>query len=104
MKSYKVLLTQPAANDLYGITCYIANELREPAVAKKLAGRIKEVVMSLAGLPTRYALLADERLAVQGIRKLMIDSYTIFYIVDERAAQVTVVRILHGRRDWAALL
>ncbi len=35
MKRYKVFMTQPAANDLQGISDYIANELREPAIAKK---------------------------------------------------------------------
>jgi len=104
MKSCKVLMTQPAANDLQGIAGYITNELREPAVAKKLVNRIKEVVMSLAELPTRHALVADERLAVQGIRKLMVDNYIIFYVVAEKAAAITVVRILYSRRDWASLL
>ncbi|MCL5124786.1 MAG: hypothetical protein M1511_09875 [Deltaproteobacteria bacterium] len=35
MKRYKVFMTQPAANDLQGISDYISNELREPAIAKK---------------------------------------------------------------------
>lgn len=104
MKSYKVLITQPAANDLQSIAGYIANELREPAAAKKLVGRIRDAVMSLAELPTRHALVADGRLAVQGIRKLIVGNYIIFYIVDERATIVTVVRILYSRRDWASLL
>lgn len=44
MKGYKVLMTQPAANDLKEIAAYIANELREPSIAKKLVAKIKEAV------------------------------------------------------------
>ncbi len=104
MKRYKVFMTQPAANDLQGISDYIANELREPAIAKKLVGKIKEAVMSLAELSTRHALVVDEKLAVQGIRKFMVDNHIVFYVVSEKDATVTVVRILYGRRDWISLM
>ncbi len=104
MKSYKVLMTKPAAHDLQGIAAYIANELREPSIAKKLVGRIKEAVMSLGGMPTRHALAADENLAAQGIRWLMVDNCMVFYVVSEKNAMVAVIRILYGRRDWINLL
>ena len=77
MKSYKVRMTRPAAKDLEDISAYIANELREPAAAKKLVSKIKEAALGL-GMPTRYALVTDERLALQGIRKLMMGNYIIF--------------------------
>lgn len=104
MKKFSVFITQPAANDLQGIAHYITNELREPAIAKKLVNKIKEAVMSLAELPTRHALVTDERLAIQGIRKTMVDNYIVFYVISEKDVTVTVVRILYGRRDWANLL
>lgn len=104
MKSYKVLMTEPAANDLQGIAHYIANELREPGVANKLIGRIREAVMSLAQLPTRYALVSDEQLALQGIRKALVDSYIIFYVVSEKVETVIVIRILYSSRNWIDLL
>ncbi|KKM12131.1 plasmid stabilization protein [Clostridiales bacterium PH28_bin88] len=104
MKGYKVLMTQPAADDLKGIATYIANELREPSIAKKLVGKIKEAVMSLSEMPTRHSLVADEKLAIQEIRKMLVDNYIIFYAVSEKDVTVTVVRILYGRRDWINLL
>lgn len=97
-------MTRPAANDLQDISHYIANELREPVIAKELVGRLKKSVMSLAELPTRHALVSDERLAVQGIRKLMVDNYIVFYVASEKDATVTVVRILYGKRNWVSLL
>jgi len=104
MKQYKILMTGPAADDLQSIAGYIADELLEPAIAKKLVGKIKEAVMSLVILPTRHALVADERLAAQGIRKLTVENYIAFYVISEKDETVTVIRILYGRRDWEHLL
>lgn len=104
MKKFNVYLTQPAADDLKGISDYIAHELREPSVARKLVGKIKKTVMSLAEMPTRHALVADEELALQGIRKLIMNNYIVFYVVSEEEATVTVIRILYGRRNWINLL
>jgi len=97
-------MTESAADDLLKIAEYIAGELWEPATAQKLVGKIKEAVMSLVEMPTRYATVADERLAAQGIRKLPLESYIVFYMVAEKDGTVTVVRILYGRRDWEHLL
>lgn len=104
MKCYKILMTEPAADDLLKIAEYVARELREPTTAQKLVSKIKEAVMSLAEMPTRYTKVADERLAAQGIRKLPLENYIIFYVVSERDGTVTIVRILYSRRDWEHLL
>lgn len=104
MKQYQVLMTEPAADDLQSIAGYIADELCEMATAKKLIGKIKDAVMSLADMPSRYALMEDEHLAAQGIRKLIVENYIVFYVLSEKDETVTVVRILYGRRDWEYLL
>lgn len=104
MKRYRILMTEPAADDLQEIARYVSRELREPAIAQRLIGNINEAVMSLTEMPTRYATVADERLAAQGIRKLPVEKYIVFYVVSEQDGTVTVIRILYGRRDWEQLL
>lgn len=52
----------------------------------------------------RNALVADEMLAYKGIRKIMMDNYIVFFIVNEESKIVTIVRILYGRYDWMNLL
>ncbi len=104
MKRYRILMTEPAAVDLLKIAEYIAKELREPITAQKLVEKIKEAVMSLIHMPTRHALVADEYLAVQGIQKLPVENYIVFYVVSEKDGTVTVIKILYGRRDWEQLL
>ncbi len=97
-------MTEPAANDLQSISGYIADELLEKAIAKKLIGKIKDAVMSLADMPSRHALVGDQRLAAQGIRKLIVENYIVFYVITAKDETVTVIRILYGRRDWEHLL
>lgn len=104
MESYKIFMTESATQDLMGLSSYIANDLNEPSVAKKLIEKIKASVMSLAELPLRHNLVSDENLATQGIRKTMVDNYLIFYIVSEKDKTISVVRILYCRRDWIHLL
>jgi toxin ParE1/3/4 len=104
MKEYTIRFTQPASDDLYEIVRYISDDLREPKTARALVQRIQEEVYGLAELPMRYAVVMDERLAAQGIRKMLVESYLVFYKVTEENGLVTVLRILHGRRDWLKLL
>jgi addiction module RelE/StbE family toxin len=104
MKQYSIVMTEPAAQDLQQIADYIAKELLEPAAAIKLVNKIKEHVLSLADMPARHALVADEHLAAQGIRQLLIDNYMAFYIVSEKDRTVTIIRILYGRRAWEQFL
>lgn len=104
MRSYTVFMTLPAVEDLQSIAAYIADELQEPSTARKLVSRIREAVMSLSEMPERHFLVVDERLAMQRIRKMIVDNYVVFYVVSDKAATVTVVRILYGRRDWLNLL
>ena len=63
-----------------------------------------QAVMGLEQLPTRHALVADERLAQNGIRQIPVKNYIVFYIINEADSAVTVVRILYGQRNWIDLL
>lgn len=52
----------------------------------------------------RNALVADERLFNQGICKIIVENYIVFYVLYEEHKRVTIVRILHSRRAWVKLL
>jgi addiction module RelE/StbE family toxin len=104
MRKYDIQITEPAEDDLYQIQKYVSEELLEPATANRLINKIGNAIFSLEEMPVRNALASDERLAVQGIRKVIIENYIIFYIVSEDDKIVTILRILYCRRYWAELL
>jgi toxin ParE1/3/4 len=101
---YHVEITKPAETDLQGIATYIAKELREPITALRMVATIGEAILDLEQLPLRNALVRDERLANQGMRMLIVDSYIVFYVAYEKDRKVIIVRILYGKREWSNIL
>ena len=55
-------------------------------------------------MPRRFALVPDSYLASAGVRAASVDSYLIFYIVEQDSKSVCASRVLYGRRNWAELL
>lgn len=104
MSKYSIEITEPAEHDLKDIIRYIAIELRDPHAAENVMEKIGSGVYGLVDLPLRNPLVLDERLSFQGIRKIIIDNYLVFYAVDEEQFSVTIIRILYCRRDWMNLL
>ena len=101
---YKIIIEDPAISDLHGIHNYIAQTLKAPDTAKRIFFSIKEKIKTLDQFPLRCQLVNDESLAAQGIRILPAENYLVFYVVDETAKSVNVLRILHNRREWKQLV
>ncbi|TXK86197.1 type II toxin-antitoxin system RelE/ParE family toxin [Paenibacillus sp. N3.4] len=104
MQKYRIVITDLAEADLRDIANYIANELLEPTTARKMITRIAEATFQLEQMPFRNGLVRDERLAANGIRHILVDSYIVFYVISEKEETVTIIRILYGKRQWSSLL
>lgn len=102
MEKYEVIITEPAEKDLNDIADYIAFTLQNISAALKLVSDIKEAILSLANAPMRFEVTRDERLAMLGIRKIIISNYLIFYTVSN--ANVSIIRILYCKRDWLNII
>ena len=104
MVRYRVLITGEAKADIRAAARYIALELRQPETAEKLLDRFDAEIASLETMPLSHGLVHDERLADQGIRMTTAGKYLLFFHVDREASAVTILRVLHGRRDWIGIL
>ena len=104
MNKYNIEITEPAENDLNEIGYYIKYDLLEPEIALKTIEKISNKILELEYMPFRNELVKDERLSLQGIRKLIIDNYIVFYNVSENVKMVTIIRILYAKRNWIDLL
>ena len=104
MKQYDVKISHAALSDMEQIYSYIADRLLEPDTAMGQYNRIAEAIQSLNILPERCALV-EERCALvesepertQGLRQMLVDNYSVFYIVGEDA--VSVARVLYSASD-----
>lgn len=104
MTKYKIIIGKSAERDLNDIIAYIGEILHEPDIAMKIYSSITTKILSLNELPLRYALIKEEPYCSMGIRRIPVDNYTVFYIVDEDGSTVHIFRILHIRREWKSLL
>lgn len=104
MKRYEVIIEDAAQADLRGILRYITQTLREPETARRIYRSIKTAILGLDALPLRNRVVRDETYAAQGLRMLLAENYVVFYVVDESARAVQVLRVLHSRREWQSIL
>ncbi|AGL03661.1 type II toxin-antitoxin system RelE/ParE family toxin [Desulfoscipio gibsoniae] len=102
--SYSLKLTPKASKDLDKIYRYITEELYAEQAAVNLLEKIETSVMRLKDFPFSGNYFADEYLKKKGYRKLIIDNYIDFYVVDEEEKQVVVMRFLYGRQKYEGLL
>lgn len=104
MKKYKIIIQESAELDLNGIIEYIAIDLNEKLIALKLYKKIVEAINSLSDTPGRCAVIDAEPYKDMGIRRLIVNNYSIFYYLNNETETVHILRILYNRRDWKNLL
>lgn len=104
MTEYKIVIEQNAENDLVGILSYISDILHEPSIAMKVYGLIKKEILTLNRMPFRFEVVNEEPYRSMSVRRIPVENYTAFYIVDENEKTVHIFRILHNRREWQYLL
>lgn len=97
--TYSVIYSPQAFLDLSELYKYIRFTLQVPKTAEKLVSRIRKTIRSLNTMPMRHSLVEWEPWHSMGIRRVLIDNYTAFYLVDEDKCSVTVVRIFYAGRN-----
>ena len=104
MTEYKIVIEETAEKDLVGILSYIGDTLLEPNTAVKIYSSIKKEILTLNKMPFRYAVVSEEPYRSMGVRRIPIENYTAFYVVDEDGRAVHIFRIIYNRREWQYLL
>ena len=91
--SYKIKIIQRAREDLDNIYRYISSELYAEYAAENLLERIEKSIMRLKDFPISCNYVADEFLRKKGYRKLIVNNYIVFYLVNEEEKQVVIMRV-----------
>jgi addiction module RelE/StbE family toxin len=98
-KRYTVLYSPEALKDQKEIYTYIAFHLKALMAAANLIDKIRKAIKELSEFPLRYQAVEWEPWASMGMRRLAVNNYVIFYLVDETELKVKIVRIFYGGRD-----
>ena len=104
VNNYTIKMTPKASEDLDNIYRYISEELFAASSAANILKKIEKGIMGLKKFPFSCNYVADEYLRNKGYRKLIVDNYIVFYLVEEEKEQVIIMRVLYGKQKYENLL
>ena len=97
-----VRFTPRAVADLEEIKRYISDDLFNSQAAADLVARVFDKIRVLASMPQAGAQLKTDIPMLKGYRFILCMNYIVFYRIETK--HVSVIRILHSRRDYLGLL
>ena len=99
MNEYEVRVTRQALEQMKEIVHYISNDLMAPDAADNLLDKMKAEITKLSSFPKKYALIDEEPWRTEGVRKIVIKNFLIYYWVDDKNNRVQVTTVIYSRRD-----
>ena len=96
---YEIIYSSKALGDLDSIYSYITYNLLSNLTAQNYIKRIHTEILSLDIFPERYAKVDLKPWDSAEVHKLPVGKFIVFYMVDNKKMQVTVLRIIYGGRD-----
>lgn len=104
MAKYKIKFSKDARNDYFNIIRYIKYKLFEPDIANNYAKMVKEEINKLEYTTQSFAIIPNDTIKYNNIRKLIIKNYIVFYRVNESDKMVNIERILYGASNWEEII
>ena len=102
MIRYKVDITDEALQDMEDIYNHIAIELMSPENAMGQYNRIADEILTLDVFPERCKVMESEQEKKRGLRKLLVDNYSVFFVIE--GERVLVTNVLYSASDIDARL
>lgn len=96
---YRVHVTSYALTQMEEIRDYIANELYAPQAAYNLLLEMKNKVASLQDMPERNPLVDIIKWKEQGVRKVAVKNFLIYYWINKEQRTVHITAVVYGKRD-----
>ena len=101
---YEVKLTAQAIEQIEETAQYISKVLLEPETARSWMDALQSQIERLDSMPSRYPLTEEEPWHTEGIRKMPVKNFHVYYLVDEEEKAVWVTAVIYGRRDQISAL
>ena len=98
-EKYTVKITAQAQEQLREIVNYIRFTLQAPGTALKMLDILEKEIASLDHFPNRVPLTEEEPWHSQGVHKLPVKNYLVYFWVDEAAMKVQVTAVIYSHRD-----
>ncbi|HEX3029506.1 MAG TPA: type II toxin-antitoxin system RelE/ParE family toxin [Clostridia bacterium] len=102
--NYSLKFSSRASDDLEQIYIYVSEKLFADVATDRLLNKIENSIMRLKDFPYSCSFVLDDLLKSKGYRKLIVDNYIVFYLVNEIEKQVVIMRILYGAQNYQDIL
>lgn len=102
--NYHIHITQTAERDMINAADYIEFTLKNPEAADHLLDTAEKKILALSQFPQKFPLVDDRVLSSWRIRFTIVNNYLAFYRILEAEKQITVVRFLYAKSNWASIL
>lgn len=96
---YEVKITTQAQKHLLEIFDYISLELLAPDAANNLLAKMENSIMSLSEFPERYQLIDEEPWKSEGIRKIVVNNFLIYYWINKNSCIVYVTAVIYHKKN-----
>ena len=97
MREYAVKITDKALTDINGIYEYIALNLQSLENAMGQYNKIADAALELGFFPEKFRLVDFEPERSQGLRRMLVNNYSVFYVFKDET--ITVTRVLYSASD-----
>lgn len=102
LNPYKIVYYPIAMDDVSSILDYISMD--NPPSAIKLINKIDNAIKSLSEFPYKGVIPKDFYLKSKKYRMLIIDSYIVFYSINESLSVIEIMRVLSSKQNYSTLL
>ena len=101
---YGYQFTKHATDDLNGIVSYLSDELESPSAAEHFFNQLTAAIDAVRTFPEGAPLVANEYLPRSDVRKAQVGSYLMYYLPDQQAKTITILRIVYAKRNLEEIL
>lgn len=98
-ENYEVRVTEQAQEQLSAILNYIIYEIGAPEAAGNLLDDIEECIMGLDRYPEKYSLVDEEPWRTEGVRKVLVDNFIVYFWIDKLLWVVQVIAVIYSKRN-----
>ena len=95
----EVRITPYALRQMQEIVQYISVIRQSPDNAARWLDTIKKEIASLSYMPARIPLTEEEPWRSQGIHKMVVKNFLVYFWIDTDSSRVWITAVVYGRRD-----
>lgn len=104
MNRYYMIVTPQAEEQIRDIAYYIAVDLQAPEAAETFLDELQDTFQTISYNPERQFLVEDEPWHSEGIRKIQVKNYMVYFWIDIDAAAVKITGVCYAKRDLKKFL